>query len=671
MTALFTRSRIGSARAALASLALGGLAACGNSQIHQAPPRPAAEGGDTQIEITWQAVPQAKEYVIRWEDQTAGETGFPNQIKGLTDTTYVHTGLTNFHTYRYQLFARSGGGEGPGSLIVSAEPGPVPGSVEWTVVVTEGNTHKVYFPPATNAAGYRVYVAATPTALVGRRPTASYLEAASSPFVRESVTAATANYYRVIPVNGPRIGFDGPVVVSSTFAVSSYELADVAPALADASGDGCLDLVGAKGNCQGTFTALNLTTAGLDGLFATGRSNGDSRFVDVNLDGKPDIFSDVRSAANDAASRAILHINQGNDTFQADAGVTALGIGGFGGTVLAADFDNDGDLDLFAPHDWSASDGGRNWLLRNGGGTFTDVAAAAGLLTGPAGAAYVPGGGQAVDFNEDGRVDILFGSRLMLNNGDGTFSDGSAAAGLTAVADRGLHLVDLDTDGDLDLVRRDLNVTRVYRNTGGVFGAATVVYGDASVQGEGLTVCDVNGDGFEDVVVASNDVATGKGTPRLLLNVDGQLIASDVPDETTADTGNLLAANDLLSCGDVDGSGIADVVARWNDYRSLRNVLRLTTTLRIRVLGGGGERNQQGRIVKIVPAAAPTRTLTRVVDGGSGLRSQGDYDMLVGAPWPGEYEVSVRFSSGWYTTTVEQGDEVTIYADGRVADGLK
>ncbi len=144
-----------------------------------------------------------------------------------------------------------------------------------------------------------------------------------------------------------------------------------------------------------------------------------------------------------------------------------------------------------------------------------------------------------------------------------------------------------------------------------------------------------------------------------------------MPDETTPDTGNLLAANDLLSCCDVDGSGVADVMARWNDFRTLRNVLPLTTTLRIRVLGGGGERNQQGRIVKIVPAGAPGRTLTRVVDGGSGLRSQGDYDLLVGAPWPGEYEVSVRFSNGWYTTTVEQGDQVTIYADGRVADGLK
>jgi len=662
----------GSLRTATAALLLALLAGCGDSQIHQAPARPVAEGGDGQVELRWQAVPDAKDYVVRWEDQTAGETGFPNVINGLTDTSYVHTGLTNFHTYRYQVYAGSGGSEGPGSLVVSAEPGPVPGSVEWTVVVTDGNTHKVYFPATDpNADGYRVYVANSSSALLGRRPAASYFEAEASPYVRTPVSAGAANYYRVIPMNGPRIGFDGPIVISSTFAVGTYDLAKVAPALADTNADKCLDLAAAESNCQGVFTAYNLATAGLDGLFAAGRTNGDSRLVDVNADGKPDIFSDVRSAATDAASRAILHINQGNETFQADAGVAALGIGGFGGTVLAADFDNDGDVDLFAPHDWNGTDGGRNWLLRNDGGTFTDVAAAAGLLTGPAGATYVPSGGQAVDFNEDGRVDILFGSRLMLNNGNGTFTDGSAAAGLTAVADRGLRLADLDLDGDLDLVRRDLNVTRRYLNTGGVFGAAAVVDGNATVQGEGLTVCDINSDGFEDVVVASNAVATGKGTPRLLLNVDGELIPSDIPDETTTDTGNLIAANDLLTCADMDGSGVPDIVARWDKYRVARQVLPLTYTLRIRVLGAGGERNQQGRIVKIVPAGTTGRTMTRVIESGSGLRSQGDYDLLVGAPWAGEYEVSVRFGSGWYTTTAEQGDALTIYADGRVVDGLQ
>ena len=659
------------ARTLLAACALASVLAAGCAGgVHQAPARPVAEAGNGQVELSWQAVPDAKEYIIRWEDQTAGETGFPNEIKGLTETEYVHTGLVNLHTYRYQLYAKGDGGEGPGSVVVSAQPGPIPGEVEWTAVVSEGTTRKVYFAPATGADGYRIYVGNTAEALAGRRPVANFITATTSPHVIENVATNNVAYHRVIAMSGPRIGFGGPVVITSGFEVKDYDLADVSPALADPDKDKCLDLVGAKGDCKGAFAAGSLTTAGLDGLFATGRVNGDSRFLDMNADGRVDIFSDVRSPASTTASRAILHINQGNGTYQASASVAALGIGGFGGTVLAADFDNDGDVDIFAPHDWSGTDGGRNWLLLNTNGTFADAAAAAGLLTGPAGAAYVPGGGQAVDFNEDGRVDILFGSRLMLNTGNGTFTDGSAAAGLTPLADQGMRLADLDMDGDLDLVRRDANFTQVNANTGGVFGAAATVDGDAAAQGAGLAVCDVNSDGFEDVVVARNLVATGTGTPRLLLNVNGQLLPSRVPSEVTT-TDELLASNDLVSCADLDGNGVADIVARWKDYRVLRSGLGLETVIRLRVLGAGGEYNQQGRIVKVTPAHVTGRTMARVVESGSGLRSQGDYDLLVGAPWPGAYQVRVRFRNGWFTTTAEPGDELTIYEDGRVVDGLQ
>jgi len=658
------------ARFAASLLAAAILGGCGSGKIHQAPPSPAAEPADGEVLLTWREVPDAKSYVIRWEDQTAGETGFPNVIKDITDTSYLHDGLTNLHTYRYQVYAKGSGGEGPGSLVVSAEPGPVPGSVEWTVVVTNGDTHEVYFAEDPTADGYRVYAANTAGQLVGRRPLAGFFEADGSPWIREDVSAGTAIYYRVIPMNGSRIGFDGPIVINSIFAVDDFDLPEVSPALADLDGDDCLDLVGAKGDCKGAFTAVDLAAAGLDGLFAAGRTNGDSRLVDVNADGKPDIYSDVASAATDAGSRAILHVNQGSGTYQPDASITALGIGGFGGTVLAADFDGDGDVDLFAPHDWTGTDGGRNWLLLNAGSGFTDGAAAAGLLTGPAGATYVPRGGQAVDFDEDGDVDLLFGSRLMRNNGNGTFSDASAQVGLTAVADRGLRLADIDMDGDLDLVRRDLNVTRLSLNDGGVFGAPVTVDGDATAQGEGLAVCDVNSDGFEDLVIASNAVATGTGGPRLYLNVAGELVRSDGPLETASEPADLLAPIDLLSCADLDGSGVADIVSRWGETRVLRSALGLSTTLRIRVLGAGGEYNQQGHVVKIVPQAVTGRTMTRVIESGSGLRAQGDYDLLVGAPWAGEYEISVRFKDGWVTATAEQGDELTLYADGRVEDGL-
>ncbi|MBF8292104.1 MAG: repeat protein, partial [Steroidobacteraceae bacterium] len=93
--------------------------------------------------------------------------------------------------------------------------------------------------------------------------------------------------------------------------------------------------------------------------------------------------------------------------------------------------------------------------------------------------------------------------------------------------------------------------------------------------------------------------------------------------------------------------------------------------IRIRVLGSGGEHNQQGRIVRIVPRSYPNRIMTRVIESGSGLQSQNQYDLLVGAPWLGTYDIAVRFRNGVVNGTVEPGGAVTIFEDGRVETGLK
>ncbi len=658
-------------QAALTLLASLLLAACsgGSAGIHQAPSRPTAEPGPGQVTLTWNAVPEAKSYTIRWENEGVGQTGFPNRIEGITDTTFQHTGLTDGQLHRYQIYAKGQGGEGPGSVIVSAEPGLIPVALEWATVVIDGPDHRVYFDEVADATVYRVYYANSADALVGRRPAAAFLEATGSPYTRTNITGAS--YYKVIAMNGPRFGLGGPVAISPSLLVGSFELPALSPALADANADDCLDLPAAEGGCNGSFEALDPATAGLAELFAAGRVNGDSRFADLNGDGLPDLFTATRAAATDAASRAILHLNQGENVFQADAGIEALGIGGQAGTLLAADFNDDGDVDLFVPHDSSAGDGGRNWLLINTGSGLVDGAAAAGLLNNPAGAGYVPSGGQAADFDADGDVDLLFGSRLMINNGDGTFTDGSAAAALTVVADEGLALADVDLDGDLDLIRRDTSVTRLHLNADGVFGAAIVIDGDGSTTGSGLAVCDLNSDGFPDLALASNDVVTGTGTPRIYLNANGQFVATDVPRELEEGTDDLVAANGPLACADLDGSRVPELVTQWDQYRVLRAGLPLFNAIRLRVLGAGGERNQQGRIVRISPEGAPGRILTRVIESGSGLRAQGDYDLLIGAPWGGDYEVSVRFADGWFTTTAQQGQSLTLYADGRVVEGLE
>ena len=114
-----------------------------------------------------------------------------------------------------------------------------------------------------------------------------------------------------------------------------------------------------------------------------------------------------------------------------------------------------------------------------------------------------------------------------------------------------------------------------------------------------------------------------------------------------------------------------DILAKWGpSYRLLRAANTLTNRIRLRILGVGGERNQQGRIVRVVPQGAPTRIMTRVIESGSGLRSQSQYDLIFGAPWPGTYDITVGFAAGDVTTTAEPGDDLTIFADGRVEDSI-
>jgi hypothetical protein len=646
----------------------------GESPPHAAPANPAAEGEDGRVELTWGAVADADRYVVLW-DNVQGTPTYENEIKGIEDTSYSHTGLTNLQIYHYRIVAETSGGRGPESRSVSAVPGPVPGSVEWVAVTAQDPGHTLYFPSVTGATHYRVYFAGLESQLAGRRPNAPFEEADGPPYVRESISVTTSVYYRVVPMNDTRIATGGPVAVSPAAILSEHDLEIAGVAFGRVDDDLCLDLPTALGGSDtggcGTYTVRELDEAGLADLIASPRRMSDARFADFNGDGFDDLFSNTKSRAIVDGSFALLHMNDGEGIFQASASVSALEIGGVGGTLLTADFDNDGDIDIFAPYDQTRGDGARNWFLVNdGSGGFTDQAAGAGLAANPPGSAYVPNGGQAVDFDEDGFVDLIFGSRLMLNNGDGTFRDGSLAANFPVRGDQGLKLIDVDLDGDFDLAHRTDSATRLYRNVGGVFDAGEVV-GDESRSsvGPGLTVCDVNGDGFEDVMVASNRSTTNQGAPKLLVNVNGSLLLSATQEGVPANPDSLVARNERLACGDQNNDGLADVLARWGEsYRLLRGATPLSRRIQLRIVDGDGHRNQQGRIVRVVPEGQPDRVMTRVVESGSGLRSQGMYDILFGTPWPGDYEVTVRFADGDVTATLEAGDAKLIFEDGRVED---
>jgi hypothetical protein len=126
----------------------------------------------------------------------------------------------------------------------------------------------------------------------------------------------------------------------------------------------------------------------------------------------------------------------------------------FGGTMVALDYNHDGKPDLLLLGAVSEAGQVRDLLLRNdGNGHFTDVTAEAGLA-----GLHHSLGCCVADYDNDGYPDLCITGigeqRLFRNTGKGKFEDVTAKAGLDSLKTvcLGAAFVDLDQDGDLDLV---------------------------------------------------------------------------------------------------------------------------------------------------------------------------------------------------------------------------
>jgi len=220
----------------------------------------------------------------------------------------------------------------------------------------------------------------------------------------------------------------------------------------DYDGDGWLDLLGGATDPKtATLVFHNLGGKKFEevgtaiGLGFSGRSARQTSWVDFDNDGDLDVYAADRIGPNK------LFANTKGRFAQILAGD---GITDPRPTVGACwfDYDEDGDLDLFLANQSGAADA----LWRNDGGHFTDVAVQAGVA-GPPRTKEEGGVGCAVgDFDNDGHLDLFvpnYGANaLYRNKGDGTFENVSAAAGL-AFENHGVGAAwgDYDNDGWIDL----------------------------------------------------------------------------------------------------------------------------------------------------------------------------------------------------------------------------
>lgn len=229
---------------------------------------------------------------------------------------------------------------------------------------------------------------------------------------------------------------------------------------------------------------------------------------DFNADGCPDALVATQTGT-------LLFRNECNGTFtdvSAAAGITDT-INGW--SAVWADYDGDNDMDAFITN---GSGTGNKLYRNNGNSTFTEVAAAAGVAgaQGFAGAAFA-------DYDGDGDLDVFVAGRfdppvdltdrLYQNNGNGTFTEVSGVAGVAGTNSRKTFMgawFDYDNDNDLDLyVSVDFGNDTLYRNNGG--GNFTDVGFAAGIgqpqHGMGVAIGDINHDGCLDIASTNNGMS--------------------------------------------------------------------------------------------------------------------------------------------------------------------
>jgi len=267
-------------------------------------------------------------------------------------------------------------------------------------------------------------------------------------------------------------------------------------------------------------------------------------FLDYDNDGDLDLYlvnsGHWPNSPDFCTTTSALYRNNDNGTFSdvtGEAGVENRGNYGHG--AACGDYDNDGNSDLYV------TNFGQNVLYRNNGdGTFTDVTGHAGV-----GDPSWSSSATFLDYDRDGALDLYVvnyvdyaleasyppcadnsvqgychpkyyegaSDRLYRNNGDGTFTDATKAAGINDSGGpfhgKGLGVVaaDFDKDGWPDLyVANDDTPNYLFYNKGdGTFAEIAVLAGcaysiDGVAQGGmGVDVGDYNGDGFPDIFVTN------------------------------------------------------------------------------------------------------------------------------------------------------------------------
>jgi hypothetical protein len=522
-----------------------------------------------------------------------------------------------------------------------------------------------------------------------------------------------------------------------SFALNNKLELNYTPSVIDLDHDGWVDVLGYRNDKKGNLEIdPSIPLKGVSYYAKESSANlpirRDNRVFDFNGDGRPDIIFNTYSGSD--TFRATLYIQRQNQAtgkwefkeekdFAKDEQGHPLALYGRGETIVVADFNNDGHLDIFLPYyTYQPPEGPYQFnsskcylLINDGTGHFVDRASAqVALVNIPH--TQRPEGAQAVDFNNDGWIDLYVAGHLFINNGDLTFTDKTADYGLPTNPyqfDEGARFLDWNNDGHLDLIVSDSNVgsPRLFEfdgnkfherqyTIGGVplFSSGPPDYKDRAYSWSfGLNTYDINNDGREDLLIMGSapeggkpfhsDIFINTGEGFELAGVSGGTDSYPWTPMANEYKDDLANGNAGMALGDIDRDGKIDVVYPAYHRKghpevdidkgtpALYHFKNLTQTtygsFSVEMLGENGERNQQGRIIKASPRGRPDIIYTRVVDGGSGLMTQNQYPILFGTPFSGWHDIQVFYSPKTGQTSmnivrfsIRPGQQATVRPDG-------
>jgi hypothetical protein len=266
--------------------------------------------------------------------------------------------------------------------------------------------------------------------------------------------------------------------------------------IGDFNEDGLPDIY-FTGNKVSNKLYLNKGAMKFEDITEASITNGEGKWsrgvsvIDINNDGKPDMYISVTLSTDTNKRKNILYVNQGNDSkgiphFKDMAAEYGLADTTFSTMANFFDYDNDGDLDMFLvvneikdpkvpnvyhpknqlPELYSSSKlFQNNWdpILKHP--VFKDVTEKAGLVKEGYGHSVV-----VTDINKDGWKDIyvtndyLPNDYLYINNHDGTFTDHLGDYFKhTSVNAMGTDVADINNDGLMDFITLDMNPRDNYR----------------------------------------------------------------------------------------------------------------------------------------------------------------------------------------------------------------